>query len=1299
MYGSRWGVVVLSGVLVACHGGEPDVATSSVELVARVTTVTDVSILSRGGGNGEVDRTNSALGCWNLTGAGGYQNQPLIKFADLPVPRGARVTGATLRLVFDNWERDLTVRGRYVAAAWNPAAATFGWATRDSGLAWSQPGARGEGSDVIAGPSFALTTWPGQGADVQTIPLDLAVVQRWVDDPATNQGVLLINETPDVVTRVFSSRHARHGPVLEITYVIDAGAGVDAAIIDAAAGDAAAGDAPADAPASGTPTTVTFRDGDGGYAGTRSVSLLSRGGGNGEVDRTGVQLGCWVLTGTGGYQNRPFIKFTDLALPPGARVTAATLTLVFANWERNLTVRGRYLAAAWDPAAATLGWMFRDAGLPWAQPGALGDGADVVAGKSFALTSWPGLGADVKSIPLDLEVVQRWIDDPAANQGIVLINESSGVVTRVFSSRAAASLRPTLSITYVVGGGSGDPDAGIVVDGGSGAPDAGTVVDGGSNGDTTPPTIAMTAPTAGPALTGMVTLGAIASDDVGVAGIQFLVDDLVIGGEQATGTLTIDTTTLANATHRFAARARDAAGNVATAVAVTRAVLNPPGLDARVANPTCRAPARPSPPSTGALALRPLFPNLSTGGGGPFGNQAPIVARRVRMPGGEWLWFVGLRNGRVFQIADVAASSPPARNLIDPMVPDSRDLAIGEEGFLGLAFDPALATDPARAHVYYVRAQYGSVSLWRADVSRDPSGIYVTSGAVQVLSAGAGGHHYGGDVLFGPDGYLYLSIGEDEIGARTRNPGNLRGKILRLDVHAAAPLPGKLYGIPADNPYRLDAGGQPNPACFESGAAQLPDAGHACPEVWARGFRNPFRFSFDRQGGALWVGDVGADHEEIDLVSRDGDHGWSTQEGTTSPGGGITPAVAELPRGGPSCAGNAIIGGFVYRGSALPGLVGAYVTADNGNGTIYVLDQPYGARTLRVGVAASCAQFNPASFTEDEHGELYVVALNPGRGLGVFQLVGSSSGPPTTGGPPALLSATGCVQAGTPAEPIAAAVPYDVAADLWADGLTKRRWMILPDGTTITAAGDGDWSFPIGTVLVKEFSWGGRRIETRLLVRHDDGDWAGYAYVWNAAQTDADLITDAQPVDLGDGGPPWIVPGRADCLACHTTAKGRSLGLETRQLNHAFVYPGGRRANQLVTLASLGLLAAGYADPRAYGSFPHPADATAPIAARARAYLHANCSHCHPAAGANHDLLVDTPLPSMLGCDVAATPPFGAGTLLVAPGNPAQSVLALRMKSTAAATRMPRLGSSRVDGVGTALVDAWIAGLSGCGGP
>ena len=723
----------------------------------------------------------------------------------------------------------------------------------------------------------------------------------------------------------------------------------------------------------------------------------------------------------------------------------------------------------------------------------------------------------------------------------------------------------------------------------------------------------------------------------------------------------------------------------------------PFGLASRPANATCRAPARPVVVATGDYDLRPLFPNLVTGS---HGGHAPIVLRRVRLPTqapdpaapgkvlpGPYQWIVGLRSGRVSIITDPTAAALPAVNLREPDT--TSDISQSEGGFLGLAFDPDIGTDPTRAFVYFTRTNYQSNEnyLWLYRARLQLSGTtYSLVETTPIFRAFTTSHHHGGEVLFGPDGFLYVSVGEGDLGAGAQDPRELRGKLLRFDVHSTALTPH--YGVPASNPYAR-TGTTANPACSDTSASTRHAA--ACPEVYAVGFRNPFRFSFDRQGGALWVGDVGSQNEEIDLVELGKNYGWNTHEGPgASSNPAITPAVSEIPRMGCTGYGYAIIGGFVYRGP-VASLQGKYITADNDAGKLYVLESPYApTRTLRRIYNETCSDssFHPASFAEDEDGKLYVVSLDirPGRGILALEPRTMEMPPPGGNGPAPTLSATGCFDAATHT-PAPGLIPYEVNAELWSDGASKRRWMALPDGGKISVgpAPGADWDFPNGTVLVKEFAMAGRLIETRLLVRHDDGDWAGYAYAWNSAGTEAYLLEDSAEVALPDG-PAWHIPGRSECLGCHTSSKGRSLGLETRQLARSAVYPGGRRANQLDTLSHIGLLETPIAGAGAPAFVPPygPGDTTQ----RARAYLHANCSHCHPGPGAKPELAYD--LTDLHVCNEAPSAPVPGGTALVVPGDPAHSILALRMRDTGM-YRMPKLGSRRLDLAGITLIESWIS--------
>jgi uncharacterized repeat protein (TIGR03806 family) len=253
----------------------------------------------------------------------------------------------------------------------------------------------------------------------------------------------------------------------------------------------------------------------------------------------------------------------------------------------------------------------------------------------------------------------------------------------------------------------------------------------------------------------------------------------------------------------------------------------------------------------------------------------------------------------------------------------------------------------------------------------------------------------------------------------------------------------------------------------------------------------------------------------------------------------------------------------------------------------------------------------------------------------------------------------------------------------------------LPNGQNITVPANGDWEPPSGTVLVKHFRLGSQLVETRLFMRHPDGVWAGYTYQWNQAETDATRVTGGATVTIGNQD--WIFPSEAQCMQCHTQAAGFSLGLETAQLNGDHSYPQtGRTANQITTLNGVNVLSPQVGpNPPAYAD---PADTSASLDARARAYLHTNCANCHRPQGPTPvgiDLRHDTVLANTGACDVV---PSGsdlgiADARIIAPGDGARSVLLARM-GVRDADAMPPLASNLPDTDGVALIGAWIDSLT-----
>lgn len=697
------------------------------------------------------------------------------------------------------------------------------------------------------------------------------------------------------------------------------------------------------------------------------------------------------------------------------------------------------------------------------------------------------------------------------------------------------------------------------------------------------------------------------------------------------------------------------------------------GLDQRPSNTTCIAPNRAIGNVT--IATQRVFPNLTF--------SSPVAM--LQAPNDSTRWFVVEQAGvvRVFDNdAGVGASQP----FIDI---DARvDSSCGECGLLGMAFHPDFATNRV-VFLSYTRDNSGLQSVVSRFTSAD-GGLTLDPTSEQIIFSVRQpfDNHNGGDIKFGPDDLLYIALGDGGSGGDPQNNSQTQtttlGKILRIDVDGAAP-----YAIPSNNPFAT------NPLCDALGLGAAARSPQNCPEIYASGLRNPWRISFDSATTEFWVADVGQNSiEEVNRVVLGGNYGWRFREGahcfnpaTNCPTAGLSDPVAEYDH----TLGNSITGGYVYRGTAIPGLVGRYVFADFGTGRIWHIandTQP----TLTVSTSLD-TNFNISSFSEGNDGELYIVSYGNGQ---LHRITGSGGG--AGGGVATQLSDTGCVDANNPTQPAAGLIPYAPNAAFWSDSATKERWIGLPNGQNITVGGGGDWDFPSGTVLVKNFLLGQRLVETRLFMRHPDGVWAGYSYEWNDAQTDATLVVGGKQTTVA--GQTWIFPNDAQCLQCHTAAAGRSLGLETRQLAFNITYPQtGRNAHQLVTLNAINTLSPPIANPTTVTPYPDPAG-TGTVAERARAYLHTNCAQCHRPSGptpSNMDLRYETALAMTNACE--AMPQFGdlgiVNARLIAPGDAARSVVVARM-NVRDANAMPPVASAMVDTAGVALLTQWINSLASC---
>ena len=308
---------------------------------------------------------------------------------------------------------------------------------------------------------------------------------------------------------------------------------------------------------------------------------------------------------------------------------------------------------------------------------------------------------------------------------------------------------------------------------------------------------------------------------------------------------------------------------------------------------------------------------------------------------------------------------------IDPAAPEQTEVFLdisaavsrrgNEEGLLGLAFDPGFVEN-GRFYVHYSAASPRRSALSRFDVGPngrgDPASEFVLLEEPQPYS-----NHNGGMIAFGPDGMLYAAFGDGGSAGdpqrHGQNLGTLLGAIIRIDVSQAAP--GAPYAVPPDNPFVGQDG--------------------ARGEIWAYGLRNPWRFSFDRATGDLWAGDVGQNAlEEVDIVRRGGNYGWSAMEGSrcfrasSCDATAFESPVAEYGRE----LGCSVTGGYVYRGQRLPDLHGVYLYADFCSGRIWGLRYDYDGGRVAEQAQLARAGFQIASFGEDESGEVYALGFDGG---------------------------------------------------------------------------------------------------------------------------------------------------------------------------------------------------------------------------------------------------------------------------------------------------------------------------------
>jgi glucose/arabinose dehydrogenase len=755
----------------------------------------------------------------------------------------------------------------------------------------------------------------------------------------------------------------------------------------------------------------------------------------------------------------------------------------------------------------------------------------------------------------------------------------------------------------------------------------------------------------------------------------------------------------------------------------------------RFASPHVNVPA--GPPAT-AYAMVTAFANAD---GTPLAFTAPTSM--ASPPGDRARLFVCQKGGLLRVIPDVTASPATAQTFLDlPALLTGRGEAIrttSEHGLLGLAFHPDYASN-RHFFVFYSVTKGGQGYTRVARFATDPANPLAAVPASEVIlleMLQEANNHNGGCLEFGPDGYLYISTGDE--GGQNDQWNNsqvitrdFHAGLLRIDVDKK---PGNLppnphiesadglsssimrdgqgnahYAVPVDNPFVHASLGGAWDGTFNGSAVSPLSAVRS--EFHATGLRNPWRFSFGEEGD-LWLADVGGGaREEVNLIVKGGNYGWAFREGTINgPKSGQAPAgfdanhhrppLYEYSHGTGPFQGRSVTGGLVYRGRNIPELHGAYIFCDYISGNVWSLRRVTGGGAPLV--ARLTGQGGIVAFgTDPSNGD--VLAANH-TGNRIMRLAALDDG----GTFPVELSDTGVFADLADLTPAPGFMAYDVNLPFWSDHAVKRRWLAIPDGAgRMNWSRDGAWSFPAGMIWVKHFGMemtrgvpgSRRRLETRLLVRTSTGAY-GVSYRWNDTETEARLVVDeGEEFDLSvvEGGVPrtqrWRIPSRAECMACHLPQAGWALSSNTRQLNRAGALPGGGEGNWIDLLAQHGFFSnppdPGWRQPRHIG----PGETGFPVEARARSWLAVNCGYCHqPGSGVPgaFDLREATPLAATGLIDGAAANNGGnpMNRLLVR-GSLRHSILYNRTGALDGFTRMPPLATFETDQEALDLLADWI---------
>ncbi len=674
----------------------------------------------------------------------------------------------------------------------------------------------------------------------------------------------------------------------------------------------------------------------------------------------------------------------------------------------------------------------------------------------------------------------------------------------------------------------------------------------------------------------------------------------------------------------------------------------------------------------------------------------------------------------------------------------ARTFTSSDSGMTGLAFHPDFgkAGSPNRGYIYVTykwrpnlagASSYAYIRLSRFTIADGQFAADPASEQILLQQFDRQEFHDAGCLVFGLDGYLYFSIGDegggnDEFDVAQRINERLMSGMFRIDVdqvaarshpirrqpfrHPAMPVgwPDSFtanYTIPNDNPF-VNANGS------------------ALEEYYVLGLRQPYRFSQDRSTGEIWLGESGqSSREEIIIVQAGSNYQWPYREGTIA-GPGARPATVLGTERGPlhdyaRDQGGCVIGGYVYRGAEhAVQLGGKYIFADNVSGRIFAVSATngvLGAVEYLTNMPSGSVYGGTSSCGVDANGEIYFLKFGDVGANRIYKLAKAGAVIPE---PPALLSQVGAFTNLATLTPAPGLIPYDVNAPLWSDRAEKWRWMAVPNDGVIDSAAEriifraeSEWQFPKGTVFVKHFELPiddanpalTRRIETRFLIMDGGGGSYGVTYKWRPDGLEADLLPSAATQDYtvrGAAGTTrtqtWSFPSRVDCTTCHNANANHVLGAKTHQLNGDFTYPStGRTDNQLRVLGHLGLLDSSYSEAqltsylRAHSIY----DNTASVEVRARSYLDANCAQCHQPGGvrALFDARFTTPIEQQGLIHGPLNDTINGPADRVVRPRDLNGSLSYNRASRVGHLQMPPIAKNVVDADAMALLAQWIESL------